>query len=170
MAQRIAAIALILGLWLGSVGPVQAAAGNASPLAVLPFLGDRFAGQRPANLGVRDGHLAACPASPNCVVSQGATDAVHAIEPLPYEGDPARAMARLEAILRALPRTAIIERRDDYLYAEFTSRWMGYVDDGEFYLDPKASVIQVRSASRLGESDLGVNRNRIEAIRSAFAV
>jgi uncharacterized protein (DUF1499 family) len=64
-----------------------------------------------------------------------------------------------------MERTTIIEATDSYLYAEFKSKLMGYVDDVEFYLDPAANVIQVRSASRLGQSDLGVNRQRIETIR-----
>ena len=71
--------------------------------------------------------------------------------------------------MRSLPRTQIITETDSYLYAEFTSKLMGFVDDVEFSLDPAAKVIQVRSASRLGESDLGVNRDRVQAIRAALA-
>ena len=67
-------------------------------------------------------------------------------------------------MIEAMSAAKIVEADDHYLYAEFTSPWMGYVDDVEFYLDPDG-VIQVRSASRLGESDLGVNPKRIEAIR-----
>lgn len=137
-------------------------------LAALPLLGTLFAGQRPSNLGITDGKLSPCPGSPNCVVSQGNPDADHAIAPLTYSGDAAAALAKLAAIIQGMPRTAIIEKNDSYLYAEFTSRLMGYVDDVEFYLDPAASVIHVRSASRLGQSDLGVNRKRVEEIRAAF--
>jgi uncharacterized protein (DUF1499 family) len=69
-----------------------------------------------------------------------------------------------------MPRTTIIESTDSYLYAEFASQLLGFVDDVEFYLDPAESVIQVRSASRLGQSDLGVNRQRVEAIRQELGV
>ena len=119
---------------------------------------------------MKNGQLSPCPGSPNCVVSQGNPDAEHAIAPIAYRGDAASALAQLESVITAMPRTATIEKTKDYLYAEFTSRLMGYVDDVEFYLDPSASVIHVRSASRLGESDLGVNRKRIEAVRSALAL
>ena len=136
-------------------------------MGVLPF---NLAGDRPTNLGVKEGKLAPCPSSPNCVVSQGNGDAEHAIAPLAYSGDPAQAIANLTAIVKAMPRTTIIESTDRYLYAEFASKLMGFVDDVEFYLDPAESVIQVRSASRLGESDLGVNRQRVEAIRQELSV
>ncbi|PSN16246.1 DUF1499 domain-containing protein [filamentous cyanobacterium CCT1] len=127
-----------------------------------------LAGDRPTNLGVKAGKLAPCPSSPNCVVSQGDTDAEHAIAPLTYSGDPAEAMAQLVAVVQSMPRTTIVESTDNYLYTEFASKLMGFVDDVEFYLDPANSVIQVRSASRMGQSDLGVNRQRVEAIRQAL--
>jgi len=124
-----------------------------------------FAGKRPNNLGVRGGKLAACPNSPNCVSSQS-TDTVHQIAPLTFNTTPEQAIANLKTIIQSLPRTIIITESQDYLYAEFKSALMGFVDDVEFYLDRNANVIQVRSASRLGQSDLGVNRKRIETIRA----
>jgi len=136
-------------------------------MGVLPF---NLAGDRPTNLGVKEGKLAPCPTSPNCVISQGDEDAEHAIAPLAYSGDSAQAIAKLTAIVKAMPRTTIIESTDSYLYAEFASQLLGFVDDVEFYLDPAESVIQVRSASRLGQSDLGVNRQRVEAIRQELGV
>lgn len=126
-----------------------------------------FAGQRPNNLGVRNGKLAPCPKSPNCVSSQS-SDPIHQIAPLNFTTTPEKAIAFLKIIIQSLPRTKIITESEDYLYAEFKSALMGFVDDVEFYLDPKTKVIQVRSASRLGESDLGVNRQRIETIRAKF--
>ncbi len=126
-----------------------------------------FAGKQPNYLGVREGKLAACPKSPNCVSSQS-TDAVHAIAPLSYTSTPDKAIANLKRIIQSLPRTKIITESQDYLYAQFKSALLGFVDDVEFYLDRQANVIQVRSASRLGQSDLGVNRQRIETIRSQF--
>lgn len=123
-----------------------------------------FAGSRPDNLGVQEGRLAPCPASPNCVSSYS-QDAEHNIAPLTYNYAPEEAIANLKTVINSLERTKIVEETNNYLYAEFTSKLMGFVDDVEFYLDPEAKVIQVRSASRLGESDLGVNRQRIETIR-----
>ncbi|MBF2085990.1 DUF1499 domain-containing protein [Thermoleptolyngbya sp. C42_A2020_037] len=126
-----------------------------------------FSGSRPTNLGVKDGKLAACPSSPNCVNSQApASDAEHYIAPLSYSGTSAEAIARLKGIITAMPRTQIITESENYLYAEFTSALMGFVDDVEFYVDEAAGVVQVRSASRLGQSDLGVNRKRVEEIRA----
>lgn len=122
-------------------------------------------GKRPRNLGVRDGELAPCPNKPNCVNSRAA-DRRHAIEPLPVHGDPALSMQRLQEILAAMPRTEVIVARPDYLYAECETRLLGFVDDLEFYCD--GGEIHVRSASRLGHSDLGVNRKRVERIRAIY--
>ncbi|BAZ49686.1 hypothetical protein NIES4103_22980 [Nostoc sp. NIES-4103] len=124
-----------------------------------------FAGKRPNNLGVRNGKLAPCPNSPNCVSSQS-SDAAHKIAPLTFTSTPENAIAALKSVIESLPRTTIITESKDYLYAEFKSALLGFVDDVEFYLDRNANVIQVRSASRLGLSDLGVNRQRIETIRA----
>ena len=124
-----------------------------------------FAGKRPQNLGVRDGKLAPCPNTPNCVCSQS-SDAEHTIEPLTYNSTPTEAMADLKTAIQAMKKTQIITEDKNYLYAEFTSAIIGFVDDVEFYLDEDAKLIHVRSASRLGQSDLGVNRKRIETIRT----
>lgn len=126
-----------------------------------------FAGKKPTNLGVQNNRLAACPNTPNCVCSYD-TDPVHKIEPLSYHSTATEAWADLKAILQKLPKTTIVSETSNYLYAEFKSALMGFVDDVEFYVDEAAQVIQVRSASRLGKSDLGVNRKRIEAIRTEF--
>lgn len=124
----------------------------------------KFSGKRPTNLGVKDGRLAACPNTPNCVCSYD-QDVQHKIAPLTYSSTPAAAIAALKQVIQSIERAEIIAETENYLYVEFTSKLMGYVDDVEFYLDPAAAVIQVRSASRLGKSDLGVNRGRIELIR-----
>ena len=125
----------------------------------------KLSGKRPTTLGIHDGKLAPCPGSPNCVSSQ-AGDGGHSIAPLRFTGDARAAMDKLKAIVQAMPRTEIIDRRPGYLYAEFSTALMGFVDDVEFYCD--GQVIHVRSASRLGYSDLGVNRKRVEAVRAAF--
>lgn len=138
-------------------------------IAALPGFKALFGGSRPNNIGVKDGSLASCPNSPNCVVSQGEEDAEHAIAPLTYTGTPSEAMMVLRQVVESQQGSEIIQQTDDYLYAEFTSKLMGFVDDVEFYLPANApGTIHVRSASRLGQSDLGVNRKRIEAIRAAF--
>jgi len=126
-----------------------------------------LSGRRPGDLGVRDGKLKPVPDSPNAVSSQ-ATSAYHAIDPLTYSGPREAALDALAEVVKALPRTTIVTRRDDYLHAEFTSALLGFVDDVEFYLPPDQKVVHVRSASRLGHSDLGVNRTRVEEIRRRF--
>jgi uncharacterized protein (DUF1499 family) len=139
-------------------------------IAFLIWSNNIFAGKSPTNIGVNNGRLAACPATPNCVSSQApASDTQHAIAPLPFSSDAPTTMAKLKQAIAVIPRTNIIKETNDYLYVEFASKLMGFVDDVEFYLDNETKTIQVRSASRLGESDLGVNRQRIEGIRSKLA-
>lgn len=126
-----------------------------------------FAGKRPTYIGIRERKLAACPKSPNCVSSQApAEDNLHNIAPLPYDSTPEQALVTVKTVIQSLPRTQIVTETQNYLYAEFKSALMGFVDDVEFYVDEGEKVIHVRSASRLGQSDLGVNRNRIEEIRT----
>ncbi|AFY33805.1 DUF1499 domain-containing protein [Calothrix sp. PCC 7507] len=120
-----------------------------------------------SSLGVDNGHLSACPASDNCVVSQDA-DAKHTIDPIPYHVDRDKAREILLKVLTVVPRTEVIEQTDNYIHALAKSRIFKFVDDVEFYLPPNESVIQMRSASRVGESDLGVNRRRLEQIRLAL--
>ena len=125
------------------------------------------AGDRPNNLGVRDERLSACPSSPNCVSSQ-ASDERHRIAPLAFNGDPDTAFARLKQMLAQRSDTAIIENEPGYLRVELRTTF--FVDDGEFLLDRVGRNIHVRSASRLGYSDLGKNRSRIEDIRREFSL
>jgi uncharacterized protein (DUF1499 family) len=127
-----------------------------------------FSGKRPDTLGVKDGKLAACPGTPNCVSSQ-ATDAEHKVDAIAYFAPAAEVMEKLKSVVTNMERATVIEEGSNYLYAEFTSGLMGFVDDVEFYIDDAAKVIHVRSASRLGQSDLGVNRKRVEEIRSKLA-
>lgn len=111
--------------------------------------------------------LAACPQTPNCVSSL-ATDARHRIEPLRYADQPAVAWRRLQDVLEGMPRTRFVERSPERLHVEFRSRVFRFVDDVVCVQDAAAGVIHIRSASRLGYSDFGVNRRRVEAIRSLF--
>ena len=121
-----------------------------------------------AATGLNNGHLEPCPSSPNCVVSQDG-DEKHAVDPIKYQGDRNDVKEALLKVLSVVPRTEVIENTDNYIRTESTSRLFKFVDDAEFYFPEDENVIQVRSASRVGESDLGVNRRRIEQIRLALA-
>lgn len=154
-------VALLAAVLLGA-SPVLAA----SP-AVLPGLGGLFTGTPPQDLGVQAGQLQGCPPSPNCV-STSDTDEEHGIAPITYSADADAVQAKLVEVLNNQPRTEIVEATDDYLRVEFTSRLMGFVDDAEFYFPADAQEIRMRSAARLGESDLGVNRRRLEQFRLAL--
>jgi uncharacterized protein (DUF1499 family) len=136
--------------------------------AMASLFGTMFAGTPPATLGAHGGKLAPCPERPNCVSSL-ADDAAHAIAPLAFRGKPGSAMTRLATAIGTMPGARIVAARPDYLHAEFASSVFGFVDDIEFVPDAGAQVIQVRSAARLGYSDFGVNRKRVEAIRVALA-
>jgi len=118
-------------------------------------------------VGMSNGSLTNCPASPNCVVSQGA-DAEHAIEPLTYHVDRNQARETLIKVLGVIKRTEIVEQTDNYIHATNEIPIFKFVDDVEFYLPETESVIHVRSASRIGDWDLGVNRRRVEQIRLAL--
>lgn len=124
--------------------------------------------RRPSTLGVRDGRLAPCPSSPNCVSTQAERDE-HRMDSIPIAGDPTEAFSRLKSVLAAMPRTQIVTVDDNYLHVEFTSALFRFVDDVEFFMDGEQRVIHFRSASRAGHSDLGVNRQRMQTIVSAFA-
>jgi uncharacterized protein (DUF1499 family) len=124
-----------------------------------------LSGKRPTDLGVNNGHLKPPPSSPNAVSSQ-ATGGNHQIAPWTFKGTREQAMKTLKAIVESTPNTRIVETRPDYLYVEYASTLLGFVDDVEFYLPSGGQIIHVRSASRLGYSDLGVNRKRIEAVRA----
>jgi uncharacterized protein (DUF1499 family) len=139
---------------------------------------DLLRGTTPTDLGVRDGRLKPPARIPNSVSSQAALHADHPmresarIEPLAVKfGDSngTATLAAIESIIEAMPGARVVSSEGPYLYAQFTSEWFRFVDDTEFWYDPAAGVIQVRSASRLGESDLGVNRKRIEAIRAQLS-
>ena len=124
------------------------------------------AGERPNNLGAKGGLLTACPASPNCVSSQ-ADDERHRIAPLVFSCDPDAAFVRLKQVLGRRGDTTIVEEIPGYVRVEI--RTTLFVDDGEFLLNRERRVIHVRSASRLGYSDLGKNRSRVEEIRNEFS-
>ena len=118
----------------------------------------------PAPAGITDGALAPCPPSPNCVSSE-ATDETHAIAPIQLEGDPETSWRALVATVGATAGTEVVIQRPDYLYVVATTPIMQFVDNFELWLRPGGSVT-VRSASRIGWSDMGANRERVESLRS----
>lgn len=120
------------------------------------------------SVGLVDGKLRPCPASPNCVCSLD-EDAQHRIAPLSFEGSAAEAWVRLRHLVEKAMGGRVVSHDDRYLHVEFTTLLMRFVDDVEFQLDEAAHVIHVRSASRVGYSDLGVNRQRVETIRQLLA-
>lgn len=150
-------------------------------LGILLLMAGQFgllSGKQPSNLGVTDGKLKAPSKTENSVSSQAALHAGHpmqtyaAIAPLAYTGDAATAWARLERAVSALPRTSIAANTAGasgrYMYAQSTTLLLRFTDDVEFWQDEANHVIHVRSSSRLGQKDFGVNRKRIESVRAAF--
>ena len=126
-----------------------------------------FSWKRPDNLGVKDGRLAPPKRTPNCVSSQAdPADTEHYIAPIPYKGGAPQAMAAVRKAVEGMTDATIIRQEGGYLYAEYRTKLMRFVDDVELLYDPKSGVIHVRSASRLGRRDFGVNRARVEALRS----
>lgn len=109
--------------------------------------------------------LPPCPASPNCVSTQAQHEG-HAIAPFRYQKSRAEAKEALKAMVRVLPRTVLVAEDEDYLHYEFTSLLLRFIDDVEFVFDEEAKTIHFRSASRTGYGDLGVNRRRMEEIRT----
>lgn len=141
-------------------------------LAVLAGQLGMFKGTAPTDLGVHNGRLKLPAMTPNSVSSQAALYPDHpqllyaSIEPLPLIADATTTLARIRSIVESMEGAEVIKCDENYLYVQFTTKIMKFVDDAEFWFDPAANTIQARSASRLGKSDLGVNRKRIEAIRA----
>lgn len=133
-----------------------------------------LSGNAPTDLGVRDGRLKPPSGTPNSVSSQADLYPDHpqraysAIAPLVVSGDADLAMQKLVAILKASERTVLVTQQNDYLYAQCSTPLLRFTDDLELWLDRKAGVIHLRSASRLGHGDMGANRARIEKLRAQF--
>lgn len=120
----------------------------------------------PSDLYAETGRLAACPSRPSCVSSL-ATDEVHAIAPLQYVGDPVVAQGRLKSVLRNMGITAMAHEADGYLHAVFETPTMKFRDDLELLIKAEGRI-EVRSVSRFGYRDFGVNRARVEELRKQF--
>jgi len=122
-----------------------------------------FSWKRPDNLGVTGGKLAPPKRTPNCVSSQADPgDGEHYIETIAFKGE----FGKVEQAVGGMRGATIIKRDGHYLYAEYRTPLMRYVDDFELLYEPGAGIIHVRSASRLGRKDFGVNRRRVEALRA----
>lgn len=104
----------------------------------------------------------------NCVSSR-AEKASRRVDPILFRGDPASAWSRLRLVVASMKGARVTKEKAGYLHAEFRSTWFGFVDDVELWLDEEAQRIDVRSASRTGYFDFGVNRRRVEEIRKRFA-
>ncbi len=132
-------------------------------------------GKTPNGLGVTDGRLKGLPKTPNCVSSQATLYPDHpqresaSIAPLKFSGDGEKAMEKLADLLQNTERTVIVKREPGYIYAQATTALLKFTDDLELWLDKPAGVIQVRSSSRLGQKDFGVNRARVEALRAKLS-
>lgn len=130
-------------------------------------------GQRPTDLGIRNNQLKAPDATKqNSVSSQAALHphtGYHVIAPITFAGDGKAAFGKLTRIVREMEGATIIDAQSNYLYVEYRTKWLKFMDDAEFFIDEKAGVIHMRSASRLGSKDMGVNRKRLETIREQFS-
>ena len=112
------------------------------------------------------GQFPPCPDKPNCVSSKSSLS-LHKIAPLTYEGNSKNAREKLLGIINSMPRTQISMDNENFIHVEFTSKIFQFVDDVEFYFE-SPGTIHFRSASRVGHSDMGVNRDRMEEIRRLF--
>ena len=139
----------------------------ASILALCPALSACSNGSRVADIGIRDARLSPCPTSPNCVSSDD-RDPEHQIAPFVLEGTTVEAWTTAHSLISALPGTEIVTETPDYLHAECRSAVFGFIDDLELHLRPGEGIIAIRSAARSGKYDFGVNRKRIEELRSAL--
>tara|TARA_B100000945_G_C20055995_1_gene445805 strand:- start:66 stop:560 length:495 start_codon:yes stop_codon:yes gene_type:complete len=119
------------------------------------------------NLGLKNQLLSQCPGTPNCVSSQE-INTQNSIQPITYEDSLRQAKERIYLVINSMRGTKIIVKDDLYLHVEFTTQLLRFIDDVEFFFDESQSLIHVRSVSRRGYWDLGVNRRRVETIRSKF--
>ncbi len=126
----------------------------------------KLSGKPPKTLGVKDGKLAKCSWKPNCVCSQYQEDEKHYISPIDSRGSVEATWGDLIKLISQDESAQIKQQNSQYLHVEYSSRGLGFVDDVEFLASPEESVIHVRSASRLGIRDFGVNRRRIEDIKA----
>ena len=124
-------------------------------------------GEHPQHLGSNNGRLAECPETPNCV-SSFSKDSEHQVSPFRFSSTPEKLIQDIKTMLNKIKEARIVTAKEYYIHVEFTSKVFRFVDDIEFLLDPKTQTLHFRSASRVGHSDLGVNRKRIETLKTAL--
>ena len=135
--------------------------------AVIFFVFSLCLAGTPDNLGLNNQFLSPCPRTPNCVSSQE-KNLQHSVLPITFEGSLKLAKERLNRVINSMRGSRILKQDDLYWHVEFTTQILRYIDDVEFYFDGSQSLIHLRSASRKGYWDLGVNRRRVETIRAKF--
>lgn len=136
-------------------------------ILVCALMSAQCSGRGDSASGLQNGDLRPCPDSPNCVSSRSPNPDQFVL-PISYSGPSGPVRNRLLAVLESMKRVRIVTATDRYIHAEFTSAVFRFVDDVECLLDEADSLIHIRSASRVGYSDLGVNRRRVERIRALF--
>jgi len=142
---------------------------SAPGIIMISFLGVVFilSGCGKPDTGLTNGRFSSCPDSPNCVSSMAAA-AEHAIEPIAYEGSREAAKKAMLSVIQSMKRSRLIADSEKYIHAEFRSLIFRFVDDVELFFPEGKGVIHMKSASRTGYSDFGVNRKRLEEIRRRF--
>lgn len=122
--------------------------------------------KKPSTLGLVDGQLQPCPSTPNCASSQSVIESQY-IKPISYNGSSKDAHDKLIAILEIDPKASIEKNLEDYIHVKY--RAFIFIDDVEFFFPEDTAIIHVRSASRVGHSDMGANKRRLKAISAAFS-
>ena len=136
-------------------------------MLALTFILTTCSTNQTSEMNATNDRLSSCPKSPNCVSSLS-QDKSHYVEPLKYKATLEEAREKLISVINSMKRSEIVTAEINYVHATFKSRLFRFVDDVEFSFDDQRKVIDVRSASRTGYSDLGVNRKRVEEIRRRF--
>jgi len=136
-------------------------------MLALTFILSACSANQTTKTGETNDRLSPCPKSPNCVSSRS-EDKSHYVEPLSYEVSQKEAREKLISIINSMKRAEIVTAETNYIHATFKSALFRFVDDVEFSFDDQRKVIDVRSASRTGYSDFGVNLKRVEEIRRRF--
>ncbi len=149
---------ILIGLGVVVVGGALAMGGG------LAVLSRNQPGTGEIELGVQEGRLSPCPSSPNCVSTQAEpTDERHYVPAIEYSGSAEEALDATEAWIASREDAELVRREENYLRAVFTSRIFRFKDDVEVHAPPEGGVLHFRSASRVGQGDMGVNRSRYEA-------
>ena len=137
-------------------------------VALILFVAGGCSGKRPGEIGIDPAGLRGCPKSPNCVSSE-AKDKQHAIESFCLKGDPNESWLLIQDEIASMPGWVIVTATDTYIHVECKSRIFRFVDDLELYFNSSNRIISIRSASRIGYSDFGANRRRVELLRKVLS-